>query len=172
MSTDAYAEILPDFTDAPFLAVAQDNQTEIGLANPGAAHFAFELLAANGSVVDWFVAPRHGTLFGKLLNSGAARRSLYPVATAANCQSLNATNLWVRFNRRSDTLSGLALLNPAHWGISFLNLVNDFSSVGKTLEEIAKREEALTLLGSCGGLDAAKAARFVLAGSGLGYDDI
>lgn len=37
LSLDAYVEILSDFTHIPFLAVPQENQTEIGLANPGAA---------------------------------------------------------------------------------------------------------------------------------------
>ncbi len=157
LAVDAYAELLPDFTHAPFLAVARDTRTEIGLANPGAANYAFEVLLGDGSVSDWFLTPRNSSLLGKLLNSGAAQRSLYSVANDARRQSLNATNHWVRFNRWPDprTPRGFAvsLLNAAHGAISVLNLVQDFSAASKTLEEIAKNERAVGVLGTCVGLD-------------------
>lgn len=154
---DAYAELLPDFTHVPFLAVPQENQTEIGLANPGAANYAFELLAGDGSVSDWFLTPRNSSLFDKLLNSGAARRSLYSVANDAHRRSLSAANSWVRFNRRPDwsTPQGKAviILNTAHGAISLLNVVHDFSAASETLQEIAKNERAVSLLGTCVGVD-------------------
>jgi hypothetical protein len=112
LSLDAYVEILPDFTHVPFLAVARENRTEIGLANPGAANYAFELMAPDGTVANWFLTPRNSSLFDKLLNSGAAKRSLYSAATDAHVQSLGATNSLVRFNRYPDirTARGVALV--------------------------------------------------------------
>jgi PKD repeat protein len=160
IAADAYAELLADYPHPPFLAVSQGNRTEIALANPSAANYALELIAADGSVTDWYLTPRNeslfGTLFGKLLNSGAAKRSLYSAATDEHRQSLNDTHLQVRFNRWPSVLTarGLALgfLNFTHLGVSALNLAHDFSAVSKVLEAMALNERAIRILGECGAL--------------------
>jgi len=148
-----YKKLLGDVIQVPFIGVAHESQTEIGLANPTAANYAFELLARDGSVSNWYVVPRNSTLFDKLLNSGAAQRSLYSVETARHHKSLDATNAHVRFKRwpALNTAQGQAvsLLNAAHFAISTLNLVQDFSAASKTLEEIAMDDRALGVLGTC-----------------------
>ena len=153
LARKAYVDLLPEFTNAPFLAISQADPTELATANPNAAQYALEVYSDRG-LEGWRLVPRNTSISNKLLNSGAAKRSLFSVTNEGNLASLDPTIERVTFNRWPSPLTthgqALLILNATHLVISTLNLMHDFTAARETLNAIAKNEDAINVLATCG----------------------